>query len=117
MPPLHAEEGKEEAKKEAAEGKSTFGLTEIGVKEKAHVGGGDDDTLGLDDRFIAEIMMNLDSAKIATLRKAFEQNDEDGLSLAEFVHVMTSILDMDHFMTDDQVRVCVVYYMLGPTNS
>eukprot|EP00520_Triparma_pacifica_P014822 CAMPEP_0118634720 /NCGR_PEP_ID=MMETSP0785-20121206/1698_1 /TAXON_ID=91992 /ORGANISM="Bolidomonas pacifica, Strain CCMP 1866" /LENGTH=682 /DNA_ID=CAMNT_0006525715 /DNA_START=109 /DNA_END=2154 /DNA_ORIENTATION=+ len=110
MPPLHGEEGKEEAKKEAAEGESTFGLTEIGVAEKARVRGGDDDTQGLDDRFIAEIMMNLDSAKIATLRKAFEQNDDDGLSLAEFVHVMTSILDMDHFMTDDQFAANLIEF-------
>jgi len=59
---------------------STFGLTGVDIKEgEQKLGGKGDDSMGLDDRFIAEIMMSLDSAKIATLRKAFEQNDDDGL--------------------------------------
>ncbi|GMH60714.1 hypothetical protein TL16_g03109 [Triparma laevis f. inornata] len=64
----------------------------------------------LDDRFIAEIMMSLNNEKIATLRKAFEQNDDDGLSLAEFVHVMTSILDMGHLMTADQFAANLIEF-------
>jgi hypothetical protein len=103
MPPIHDEEEKGDGREDAAsEHGSTFGLTEIGAAEKVRPAV--DDTQGLDDKFIAEIMMNLDSTKIGTLKRAFEQNDDEGLELAEFVHVMTNILDMDHStMTDEQV--------------
>ena len=105
MPPILDEEEKgDDLREDASEHGSTFGLTEIEVPEKV-IPASVDDTQGLDDKFIAEIMMNLDSAKIATLKRAFEQNDDEGLELAEFVHVMTNILDMDHStMTDEQVR-------------
>lgn len=103
MPPIHDEEEKGDGREDAAsEHGSTFGLTEIGAAEKVRPTV--DDTQGLDDKFIAEIMMNLDSTKIGTLKRAFEQNDDEGLELAKFVHVMTNILDMDHStMTDEQV--------------
>jgi WD40 repeat protein len=50
------------------------------------------DSIGLDEHFIAEIMMSLDADKLEALRRAFEAHDDDGLSLTEFVHVMTSIV-------------------------
>lgn len=109
------EEQKESRNQSGDASLGTFSLTEVkgnSGEEKRAGGreggdgatGEDNEGFGLDDRFISEIMMSLDSEKIATLRRAFEQNDDDGLSLAEFVHVMTSILNMDHIMTDDQVR-------------
>ncbi len=69
-----------------------------------------DENFGLDDRFIAEIMMSLDSEKLEALRRAFEQNDDDGLSLAEFVHVMTSILNMNHLMTEEQFAANLIEF-------
>ena len=110
MPSLEIREkgSPDEEKEESKESEdNTFSLTEVvvpdGNKKDLFKQDEDDDGFGLDDRFIAEIMMSLDSEKIGTLRKAFEQNDDDGLSLAEFVHVMTSILDMSHLMTSEQV--------------
>ena len=71
-----------------------------------------DSNLGLDDRFIAEIMMNLDESKLTLLRLAFEAHDDDGLSLAEFVHVMTTIMGstMGHFMTGSQFAANLIEF-------
>ncbi|GMI16999.1 hypothetical protein TrLO_g12132 [Triparma laevis f. longispina] len=95
------------------DGRGTFSLTGVGLEEGMKILNDkrdDDEGFDLDDRFIAEIMMSLNNEKIATLRKAFEQNDDDGLSLAEFVHVMTSILDMGHLMTADQFAANLIEF-------
>ena len=85
---------------------STFDLTSIGLAEDHKSGGPVDSGSFSDftvdsDKFISEIMMSLDSEKLEALRRAFEQNDDEGLSLAEFVHVMTSIMGKEISMRED----------------
>ena len=58
----------------------TFSLTGVSLEEGRKIlNENEEEGFDLDDRFIAEIMMSLNNEKIATLRKAFEQNDDDGL--------------------------------------
>ena len=74
---------------------SAFALTEVAVNNNVDPR---NEQLPADDHqeiFITELMGLLNQDKLEELKKAFEQNDDEGLELAEFVHVMANIMRMD----------------------
>jgi len=45
--------------------------------------------------FITELMSLLNQEKLVELKRAFEMNDDEGLELKEFIHVMSNIMRME----------------------
>ena len=63
------------------------------------------------DKFITEIMSLLNQEKLEELKRAFEQNDDEGLELKEFIHVMANIMRMDeNLYTQEQFAANLIEF-------